>query len=494
VGGLAQRTTLSRKEFIVFNFSQFVYKIIRMKIVVLSGGSGSRLWPISRESYPKQFCEFFDKSFLRDTIERLMPLGPVQIVTLESMSALTRSALVGLNVDNEDIILEPLPKNTAAAIGLVTHLAVLNHNENEVMGVFPADHLISDVKRFQSVVRLAEEMAGNNHVVTLGIEPRYAATGYGYLEIEKEPLSTTKEKLSAYKVKQFFEKPSAEKAEAYLSSRRHFWNAGIFFFKVSQLVKLYETHMPDMWRKLVTIKKDLSNLKSVYSNLVSQSIDYGLMEKLHGQIVCVPAAFGWSDVGSWDELARLQEEKIKIESKANVYQFDSTENFVYSNHNKVVGLCGVDRLIVVDTPDALLVARRGESENVKKLVETMRTAHLPQASEHNFEVRPWGRFEILADQPDHKVKRLIVDAGAQLSYQMHQKRDEHWTIIAGQAEVTINETLHSLKSGQHIFVARGQKHRIRNTGKEPLVFIEVQTGQYFGEDDIQRFADDYNRI
>ncbi|MCB0351099.1 MAG: mannose-1-phosphate guanylyltransferase/mannose-6-phosphate isomerase [Bdellovibrionales bacterium] len=465
-----------------------------MITVILSGGSGSRLWPVSRESYPKQFCEFFDQSFLNNTIERLRPFGTPYIVTLQTMGALTHNAMTQSGIATDRLLLEPLPKNTAAAIALVVHHALQQNLGDEVLGVFPADHLITDVGTFQKAISLGEEIAKNNNVVTLGIQPRYPATGYGYLEVGSQAISTSKTTMPAYPVKKFCEKPNIETAEKFLEAKNHYWNAGIFFFKANHIAKLFEIHMPELWKRIKTIKPDLSNLKSVYSNLMSQSLDYGIMEKLTDGVVCIPGDFGWSDVGSWDELARLQEEKLEISSSANVFSFDAADNFVYSSHDKVIGVSGVDQLIIVDTPDALLVTRRGESQNVKKLVEMMREARLPQADGHSFEVRPWGRFEILSDQANHKVKRLIVEPGRQLSYQEHQKRDEHWTFISGNAEVVLDDKTIAFKPGEQIYIPRGSKHRLRNPGKVPVVIIEVQTGQYFGEDDIKRFQDDYDRV
>lgn len=465
-----------------------------MITVILSGGSGSRLWPVSRESYPKQFCEFFDQSFLQNTIERLRPFGLPYIVTLETMGILTQNALSQAGVSGDRLLLEPLPKNTAAAVALAVHHAQQQKLDDEVLGVFPADHLITDVELFRRAVLLAESLAKNNQVVTLGIHPRYAATGYGYLEVDSSAKENSRGELPAYPVKRFCEKPSQEKAEEFLRLKNHYWNAGIFIFKVSHMAKLFEIHMPELWKKITSIKADLSNIKYVYANLISQSIDYGIMEKLRDGVLCIPGDFGWSDVGSWDELARLQEEKLQIASNANVFSFNATDNFVYSNQNKVVGLSGVDDLIVVDTPDALLVTKRGESQDVKKLVEMMREARLPQADEHSFEIRPWGRFEVLSDRVDHKVKRLIVEPGRQLSYQQHEKRDEHWTFVSGMGEVILNDKVLSFKSGEQVYIPRGSKHRLRNLGHAPLVIIEVQTGEYFGEDDIKRFQDDFNRV
>ncbi len=451
------------------------------------------MWPVSREAYPKQFCEFFDRSFLRMTLDRVSKLGSPRIVTLESMRALTLKALQGLKLPESALVLEPYGKNTAAAIALIVHILKNEGLGSEVVGVFPADHLITNDEQFLNAARLAEVTAKAGGIVTLGVTARYAATGYGYLQIDGGPSENSKATLEAFKVKKFFEKPNAADTEKYLLQSGFYWNAGIFFFRVDIMAKLISDNMPELAKKMAQLKPDRSNLKSIYANLVSQSIDYGVIEKLNDALYCVPCDCGWSDVGSWDELARLSDEEIKIESKAIVHTLDAQENFVYSSHGKVVGLCAVNNLIVIDTPDALLVTERGQSQKVRELVAEMREAGQQQVSEHIFEVRPWGGFEILSDQPDHKVKRLVVEPGAQMSYQMHSRRDEHWVVVSGECEVIMENKSYILAPGQQVFAPRGQKHRIRNRGATPLIIVEVQTGEYFGEDDITRFEDDYQR-
>jgi len=473
-----------------------------MVSVILSGGSGSRLWPVSRDSYPKQFCELMDQSFLLSTLKRVQKLGEIQVVTLESMKSLTQNVLGQVGASSENLILEPLPKNTAPAIALVVWRALRRKQGQEVIGIFPADHLISDEKRFCQVAKACADIAAQKSVVvTIGIAPLYPATGYGYIELAAQSVvgevDRKNDGVTAYGVHKFHEKPNIETAQDYYaqSCRRpsFFWNAGIFFFRADTMAKLFAEHMPEMWAKISGLKDDLSNLSTIYSNISGQSLDYGVIEKLKTELICVPADMGWSDVGSWDEIARLQEEKINFSSAAEVFCEDAENNFVFSTFNKVVGLVGVKDLIVVDTPDALLVTRRGQSQKIKDLVLNIKEAKIPAASEHIFEVRPWGRFEVLADESDHKVKRLIVNPKSQLSYQRHTRRDENWVIVSGQAEVVLEDKVTVLRPGQQIYIPKNHKHRIRNPGNQPLVMIEVQTGEYFGEDDIERFADDYQR-
>ncbi|MGE4132538.1 MAG: mannose-1-phosphate guanylyltransferase/mannose-6-phosphate isomerase [Bdellovibrionales bacterium] len=461
--------------------------------VILSGGSGTRLWPVSRASYPKQFCDFFDGSFLENTIERLKTLGEVYILTTRSMEALTRRAVSRDGLRLENVVFEPMGKNTAPAIALMCHILAMRGLSNEIVGVFPSDHLISNETAFQKAVELATKVAADGYVVTLGVKPNSPATGYGYIEVEGAPIANLGD-MRALPVKGFREKPDGKTAATYVASGHHFWNAGMFVFRVQDMINCFTRFQPDMWAKISAIKGDLSNLEYNYAMSDSISIDYAVMEKLDRQ-ACVPCDMGWSDVGSWDEMARLVDESapVRTRSRAEVFNLDSENNYVFSVHNKVVGLIDVTDMMIVDTPDALLVVRKGSSQKVKELVQELRQAGQPEATEHPFEARPWGRFEVLADEPDYKAKKITVDVGGQLSYQSHTQRHEHWVVISGHAQVTLDDKVHDLGPGEYIHVSAGSKHRIRNSGKEPLVVVEVQTGSYFGEDDIVRYQDDYNR-
>ncbi len=462
--------------------------------VILSGGSGTRLWPVSRAAYPKQFCEFFDGSFLNNTIRRLKALGDVHILTTKSMEALTHRAVKSEGLKAQNVIFEPRGKNTAPAIALLCHILSLRGQGDQVVGVFPSDHLISEEAVFQNAVRLAEEIAKKGFVVTLGVLPHYASTGYGYIEVTAETLGKSGD-LSAVKVKGFREKPNEKTAAEYADSGHHFWNAGMFVFRVNDMIEHFKKFQPHIWAKISQITVDMKNADYNYALVESISIDYGIMEHLQTQ-ACVPCDMGWSDVGSWDEMSRLADEAAPLhsQSRAQVFNQNSENNYVFSVNNKAIGLIDATDLIIVDTPDALLVARKGSSQKVKELVGAMKEANLPQATEHPFETRPWGGFEILADEKNFKTKRVTIDPGAQLSYQSHAKRSEHWVVIGGVAEVILNENKISLKPGESIHIPVGSKHRMRNPGKEPLIFVEVQTGSYFGEDDIVRYQDDYNRI
>lgn len=462
--------------------------------VILSGGSGTRLWPVSRAAYPKQFCEFFDGSFLGNTIRRLKTLGDVHILTTKSMESLTHRAVKSEGLDPQNVVFEPMGKNTAPAIALLCHILDLRGKSAEIVGVFPSDHLISDEDAFMKAVRLAASTAEKGFVTTLGITPHEPATGYGYIEVAGDAVGSAGE-LKALKVKGFREKPTRDVAQKYVDGGKHFWNAGMFMFRVSDMIAHFKKFQPQIWTKISQISADLSNAHYNYAMVDSISIDYAIMEKLEAQ-ACVPCDIGWSDVGSWDEMARLVDESVGLHSQshAQVFNQGSDNNYVFSVGNKVVGLVDATDLLIVDTPDALLVARKGSSQKVKELVDSMKEAGMSEATEHPFEIRPWGGFEILSDQKDFKTKRITVDPGAQLSYQSHTKRNEHWIVISGKAEVTLNEKVIPLGAGESIYIPAGSKHRMRNPDTTPLIFVEVQTGSYFGEDDIVRYKDDYNRI
>ncbi|MCB9072185.1 MAG: mannose-1-phosphate guanylyltransferase/mannose-6-phosphate isomerase [Bdellovibrionaceae bacterium] len=462
--------------------------------VVISGGSGSRLWPISRTSYPKQFCEVFDEPLLERTLKRVRELGEPRVVTIESLRVLTNRCVQSLSIPSENVIYEPLAKNTAAAIALLCHRLFLDKKSDEIVGIFPADHFIQDTKTFYSVVHLAEKCARDNKIVTLGIEPTYPATGFGYVECE-DAIFQTSGNLSARDVKAFYEKPDLTTAENFTKSGRHFWNAGMFVFQVSTMIEAFKTHLPDLWTKISTLTPDLSNLLEVYTQLPSISIDKGIMEKMKEQ-VCIPSQIGWSDLGSWDDYAKMAE--VGFVSTANnlaaVVGYEAQHNFVLSVRPKTVALVNVDDVLVIDTPDALLIGKRGKSQNTKKIVEKLEENKNKTAREHTFDYRPWGKYDILSDDSEFKIKVIAVNPGQQLSYQSHIHRSEHWVVIEGHGEVVINEQVLDISPGSSIVIPMNSKHRIRNTGQKILRFVEVQTGEYFGEDDITRYEDDYKRV
>jgi mannose-1-phosphate guanylyltransferase/mannose-6-phosphate isomerase len=473
---------------------------------VLSGGSGTRLWPVSRESLPKHLCELFDESLLAKTARRLRPLaedGEVGVVGAASSEALTRRVLRDAGVSGRWALFEPVGRNTAPAVTLVCHRLLQEGLGGEVVGIFPADHLVADEETFRRAVALAERVArgggtpsdqGGGPVVTLGIRPSGPATGYGYVETAGQPVASDGD-LAALPVRAFHEKPDAATAREYVEAGTYYWNAGMFVFRADVMAGAFERLMPDLWRAIRTVEPDLSNLAEVYETIEPESLDYGVMEHLSGgsadlvEQVTIPCDPGWSDVGSWDEVARLSR---RPEAPA-VAEVGGHGNFVFPHDGRVYGLVGVDDLLVVDTEDALLIARRGRSQEVKEVVSRLRDAGCAQATEHAFDVRPWGRYDVLRAEDDYKSKTIRVDPGQRLSYQSHRHRAEHWVIVRGRPRVVIDDRTLDLGPGDHVFIPRGAKHRIANPGEEPVLFVEVQVGAYFGEDDIVRYEDDYDR-
>lgn len=460
--------------------------------VILSGGSGTRLWPVSRTKYPKQFCELFDESLQTKTAKRLRQFGIPWVITSQTLRDFTEKKLAEVGLQETKVIYEPSGKNTAPAIALLCKILEFERKAEEIVGVFPADHLIEKEDIFKQAVELSSEAALQNRVVTLGLKPTEPATGYGYIQTEKQPFSYSG-KLSSYQVVKFHEKPSLEMAKEFLKEGNFFWNAGIFVFKVSLMIDLFKRYQPQIWNALSNLKVDLSNLKEIYATMPSISIDYAILERLGAQeLLCVPASLGWSDVGSWDAVADVYISQGK--SRGNPIEVSSKDNFVFPYNGKKYAFVGIDDVIVVDTKDALLISKKGSSQDVKTVVDRVKAAGLTLADEHPFEERPWGRFEVLLDTERFKSKRITIDPFKQISYQSHAKREEHWIVTKGVGEVVLNEEIIPVKYGTYVKIPLGAKHRMRNTGNEYLEFIEVQLGQYFGEDDIVRYQDDFKRI
>jgi mannose-1-phosphate guanylyltransferase/mannose-6-phosphate isomerase len=456
--------------------------------VVLSGGSGTRLWPVSRSAWPKQFCEFLGESLFHKSIARLQPLGTPWTVTTRELKTLTEKTLRDCGIKADRVIYEPLPKNTGPAVAILCKVLSLKGYDDEVVGIFPADQLVGREPAFHSAVRTAEHFARQGEIVTLGIQPTYPATGYGYIETDPQPLAEGTN-LPARKALRFREKPDEATAKNFLASGRYFWNAGMFIFRVSRMRELLKQYLPDVYSVAESLRADLSNLDQVYAALRPISIDYGLMEKLPGHIT-VPCDCDWSDLGTWDSLAQAVPK-----GAAREVHVQSDDCFVFPHTpEKSYAFVGVKDLLVVDTADALLIVKRGQSEKVKDVVDVLKGTQPGLVTTHPYEIRPWGRFEILRNMRDFKSKRMLVDPGAQISYQSHARRAEHWIIVRGEGYVILDGKTIPVQEGSYVHVPLGAKHRIGNSGQEPLEFIEVQLGTYFGEDDIIRYEDDYQRI
>ncbi|MEC9281761.1 MAG: mannose-1-phosphate guanylyltransferase/mannose-6-phosphate isomerase [Bdellovibrionota bacterium] len=456
--------------------------------VIMSGGSGTRLWPLSREKYPKQFCDLMEESLMTKTLLRLQKLGEARVITTERLRVLTEQSLLDLNLKGEHTLYEPSPRNTAPAVALVCRQLQLENKLDEIVGIFPADHIIENETEFLKAIELAQKVAETKKIVTLGIKPKFPATGYGYIETNDSELDRL-EYLKAYSSLGFREKPAEETASEYLRKGNFFWNAGIFVFQVKHMISMFEEHANDIWQKMLTLKSDFSNLEEVYAGVRSESVDYAIMENTK-EIACVPCDIGWSDLGSWDEVAKHFDRKLG--SGGVDMSVQAENNFVFSNTSKAVALVGVSDLIVVDTGDTLLVCKKGESQKVKQVVQQLKDKHY-SIREHLFEHRPWGKYTVLQDEPEFKAKRIVVNPGQRLSYQSHEKRSEHWVLIKGSAVVVLDGKEYNLEIGDSIEIPRRAKHRMENKGSKLVEFVEIQTGEYFGEDDIVRYSDDYGR-
>lgn len=457
--------------------------------VVLSGGSGTRLWPVSRKKWPKQFCTIFPQSLQDMTLMRVSKLGTPWILTNVDLKTQTETALFQKGLSVQNILYEPLAKNTGPALAFLCRVLAQKSLEDSIVAVFPSDHLVQNVEVFTSAMQAAEQEASLGNIVTLGIQPQYAETGYGYIEVEQGP----KNSMSIKSVLNFHEKPNLEKAEKFVSAGNYYWNAGIFIFKASRMIELFEKYQSKMWKQFLSLDSNLQNLQKIYSGLESISIDYAIMEKLDSQVLkCIPVDMGWNDVGSWDAVSDIQEKgQLKNE---NLVQINAKNNFL-SGDGRQVAVVGQDDLIIVDTKDALLITKRGKSQDVKKVVELLTAEKSPTVLESNEEKRPWGDFQVLMDTQDFKSKHIRIKPQSQISYQSHAKREEHWIITSGKGEVVLDENIYPVQKGSHINIPMGAKHRIRNTSaQENLEFIEVQLGSYFGEDDIIRYQDDYMRV
>ena len=460
--------------------------------VILCGGSGTRLWPLSRKALPKQFVPLLDgKSLLQMTLERAAPLGGQQlIVASEEHRFLVQEAAFNAGVQ-ATILLEPLARNTAAAMAA----AALNAEPASLLLFLPADHHIPDAAEFARTIRGGAAAAEAGYLVTFGVQPSFPSTAYGYIQ-QGEMLPG----LGAAKVQRFIEKPDAQRAQALLLAGGHFWNAGIFLCRADALLAQLQLHAPDILaqcQKAVSLQAADGDFRRLdldaFAACRSDSIDYAVMEK-SDQVAVLPFAGAWSDVGSWNAVAELSPPDASGNRiLGQGHSFGARDTYIHAPHRPVVAL-GVERLLIIDTGDAVLVADTAHAEQVKQVVAELETRGVPQAHTHRHVGRPWGIYESIDAGERYQVKRIVVKPGASLSLQMHHHRAEHWVVVSGTAEVTNGEQVTLLSENQSTYIPVGQVHRLANPGKVPLVIIEVQSGSYLGEDDIVRLQDTYGRV
>jgi mannose-1-phosphate guanylyltransferase/mannose-6-phosphate isomerase len=459
-----------------------------MYSVILCGGSGKRLWPLSRKNFPKQFLKLYsDNSLLQETflrMQKVMPANNIYLVTNQEnyYNVFNQIREIYPEINREKIIVEPVSLNTAPAILLaVKYLADQMHvDENEPLIFLPADHYIGKPEEFAGTVKLAMESVGDN-VGTLGIKPTGPETGFGYIEKGES-------KGAYYIAKSFKEKPDLHTAEKYLESGHYLWNGGIYFFNTKTFLSELEKYAPEL---SAHFKKPYEEFMRDFSRLAEGSIDTALSEK-SDRVIVFESDFDWSDIGSFDALSEIAKKNSFIDTK-HVF-IDSDNVFAHSESGKMIATLGIDDVIVIESNDVVFVQKRGESEGVKKVVEYLKENGRKEV-EHNIIVyRPWGKYEVLIDDDSHKVKKITVFPGASLSLQSHEHRSEHWIVVKGTATVVNGEKLLTLRENESTYIPAKSRHRLSNIEKGNLEIIEVQTGDYLGEDDIMRYEDAYGRL
>ncbi|WP_130803781.1 mannose-1-phosphate guanylyltransferase/mannose-6-phosphate isomerase [Acinetobacter ihumii] len=465
--------------------------------VIMAGGSGTRLWPLSRTQYPKQFLKLSPDGFtlLQATLLRLRNLDCAEpiIICNEEHRFLAAEQMREIGIKAK-IILEPEGKNTAPAITLAAiYQAQINTSQDDyLMLVLAADHVITEQDRFEQSIHNAVELAQKDKLVTFGIVPTHAETGYGYIEKGEA-------KLSGFEVKRFVEKPDFETAQQYLDSHQFLWNSGMFMFKADVYLNELEKYALDIYTScqaaMQNTQSDLDFVridKSAFSQCRSESIDYAVMEKTTDAVV-VPLDANWNDVGSWSALWDIQTKDIQGNViTGDVISINSEKNYIHSE-SRLVSLLGVENLVVIETKDAVLVADKSKVQDIKKIVETLKQQNRTEHFCHREVYRPWGKYDSIDHAERYQVKRITVKPGQKLSIQMHHHRAEHWIVVSGTARIHKGKDNFLLAENESVYIPLGEIHALENPGKVPLELIEVQSGSYLGEDDIVRFEDLYGR-
>ena len=466
--------------------------------VILAGGVGSRLWPASREALPKQFLTFaagvseptlFQESLLR--LRGMAGLGAPVVVCNADHRFLVAEQLRQLDIADATIILEPIGRNTAPAVALAALAARATHSDS-ILLVLAADHVIADIAAFQAALKTGHELAAANALVTFGIVATSPEIGYGYIR-----RGTANGE--AYKVQSFVEKPHLELAQTYLDSGEYYWNSGMFMFSAQVFLQELQKYAPDMLRcceaawQAAQADLDFKRIPlELFESCPANSIDYAVMEHTADAVV-VPLAAGWNDLGAWSAVwEQGPHDADNNVCRGDVLMHQATNSFIHAE-SRLVTLVGMDNTVVVETSDAVLVANKSSVQNVKEIVRQLNALKRPEASLHQKVYRPWGSYESLTEAPGFKVKRIIVNPAAALSLQLHHQRAEHWIVVQGVAMVTCGENRFELQQNQSTYIPLETRHRLENCTSSPLVLIEVQCGDYLGEDDIVRFDDIYGR-
>ena len=468
--------------------------------ILLAGGAGTRLWPSSRKSYPKQFMQLTaSETLFQQSAQRVLDSDIIQfnqhmIITNSDFRFIVSEQLQNVGINPGRIIIEPEPKNTAPAIIAATIFAQKD-NKDAVVITTPTDHVISDTENFHRAIKIGLNEIENGKIVTFGITPTYPETGYGYIQLDK-PSSK-----GPTKVLKFIEKPDEILAKRMLNECNYFWNSGIFMFRANDMLAAFELYAEEIISNVVkSIDLSVEDLfftkldKSYWGKLKEISIDYAIMEKAKN-LVAIPYSSGWSDLGNWNSVwqeSKQDDNGVVLSENAHAIECKNTLLRSDSKNQEIVGL-GLEDIIAISMQDAVLVANKNKSHDVKKVVEYLKSKNISQSEEFIKDYRPWGSFEILSEGIGFKVKKIIVKPGAALSLQSHKHRSEHWIVVEGSAVITIDESVKVIGPGHSTYVPSGSIHRLENQEKNILTIIEVQIGAYLGEDDIVRYEDLYSR-